>query len=107
MLFVPIGFVGVTHYTNHPVPQPMILLDSSQQYNTNNTETVAMQSMQQQYCRSHSHPAPSNSETQEGIYNPSFQRPYSFTDGQVSGLTDMHGENKRRYENMISTWKYI
>ena len=78
----------------------MILLDSSQKYNTNNNETVAMQNVQQQYSRSHSHPAPPNFEAQEGHYNPSLQRPYSFTDGQVSGLTDIHGENKMQYKNV-------
>ena len=83
----------------------MILLDSSQKYNTNYNETIAMQNMQQQYSRSHSHPAPSHYGVHNGTYNPSLQRPYSFTDGQESGLTDIHGENTTKYQNILSTEK--
>ena len=83
----------------------MILLDSSQKYNTNYNETIAMQNMQQQYSRSHSHPAPSHYEVHNGTYNPSLQRPYSFTDGQESGLTDTHGEHTTQYQSIFSTEK--
>ena len=49
--------------------------------------------MQHQYIRSQSHPTSSNTvTTQETIYHPSFQRPYSFTDGQVNDLVEIQGE---------------
>ena len=86
------------HHTNHPIPQPMMLLDSSQKYNTNYNETIAMQNIQPQYSRSHSHPAPSHFDAHDGTYNPSLQRPYSFADGQVANLTEIHGEIKKRYK---------
>ena len=75
----------------------MMLLDSSQKYNTNYNETIAMQNIQPQYSRSHSHPAPSHFDAHDGTYNPSLQRPYSFADGQVANLTEIHGEIKKRY----------
>ena len=81
----------------------MILLDSSQKYNTNYNETIAMQNMQQQYSRSHSHPAPAHYEVHNGTYNPSLQRPYSFTDGSESGLMDIHGEHTTQYQSIFST----
>jgi len=70
----------------------MILLDSTQ-YNKNYNETIVTQNMQHQYIRSQSHPTSSNTvTTQETIYHPSFQRPYSFTDGQVNDLVEIQGE---------------
>ena len=80
----------------------MMLLDSSQKYNTNYNETIAMQNIQPQYSRSHSHPAPSHFDAHDGTCNPSLQRPYSFADGQVASLSEIHGENKKRCKRSIT-----
>ena len=88
----------------------MILLDSTQ-YNTNYNETIVTQNMQQQYLRSQSHPTSSNTvTTQETIYHPSFQRPYSFTDGQINDFVEIQGEpvlvkENRKYSTLITVMK--
>ena len=89
--FLCIGVGIIPHNTNH-IPTPMILLDSTQ-YNKNYNETIVTQNMQHQYLRSQSHPTSSNTIiAQETIYHPCFQRPYSFTDGQVNDLVEIQGE---------------
>ena len=92
-----IAFAAAHHQHTNQIPAPMTLLDSTQ-YNQNYQETIVLShnTLPHQYCRSQSHPSSNEvfvGDPRDYIYNnPSLQRPYSFTDGEVKDFFDIQGE---------------